>query len=109
MTMQDTSQATAAPTHMPRLLSLRRILMGGRIGDGDRFPRYLAFALLGGAMIWAPITGYLSTAPLSFKSNTSLILPGSGASASLNLNGIGQASSYADSAFSNSSVSPTET
>jgi uncharacterized protein involved in exopolysaccharide biosynthesis len=83
--------------------------MGGRIGDGDRFPRYLAFALLGGAMIWAPITGYLSTAPLSFKSNTSLILPGSGASASLNLNGIGQASSYADSAFSNNSVSPTET
>lgn len=60
-------------------------------------------------MIWAPITGYLRTAPLTFKSQTSLILPGSGASASMNLNGIGQASSYANSAFSSNSVSPTET
>lgn len=89
--------------------SLRRILAGGQISDMGRFPRYLAFAVLGGTMIWAPITGYLRTAPLSFKSHTSLILPGSGASASLNLNGIGQASSYANSAFSSNSVSPTET
>jgi uncharacterized protein involved in exopolysaccharide biosynthesis len=83
--------------------------MGGRIGDLGRFPRYLAFALIGGTLIWAPITGYLRTAPLTFKSGTSLILPGSGASASMNLNGIGQASSYANSAFSSNSVSPTET
>ena len=39
----------------------------------------------------------------------SLILPGSGASASVNLADIGQASSYANSAFSSNSVSPTET
>jgi len=109
MTLQDTM--TAPFVHAPRIrrLSLRRIVMGGRIGDLGRFPRYLAFALLGGALIWAPITGYLSTTPLSFKSSTSLILPGSGASASMNLNGIGQASSYANSAFSSNSVSPTET
>ena len=36
-------------------------------------------------------------------------LPGSGASASMNLNGIGQASSYANSAFASNAVSPTET
>lgn len=109
MTLQDTFPGPIAhPPKAPRP-SLRRILIGGRIGDLGRFPRYLAFAILGGTFIWAPITGYLRTAPLSFKSSTSLILPGSGASASLNLNGIGQASSYANSAFSSNSVSPTET
>lgn len=54
-------------------------------------PRYLAFALLGGTLIWAPITGYLRTAPLYFKSSISLILRWSGASASMNLSWIGQA------------------
>ncbi|MBT0956533.1 hypothetical protein IV417_03975 [Alphaproteobacteria bacterium KMM 3653] len=109
MTYQDT-QPSPLPAKRKRIrIPLRRILMGGQIGDLGRFPRYFALALLGGAMIWAPISGYLRTAPLSFKSHTSLILPGSGASASMNLNGIGQASSYANSAFSSNSVSPTET
>lgn len=109
MTLPDTTIATATLSRTRRRISLRRILVGGGIGDLGRIPRYLAFALLGGTLIWAPITGYLRTAPLSFKSQTSLILPGSGASASMNLNGIGQASSYANSAFSSNSVSPTET
>lgn len=109
MTLQESFQTQSAAPRRPRRLSFRRILMGGRIGDLGRFPRYLAFALIGGTLIWAPITGYLRTAPLTFKSGTSLILPGSGASASMNLNGIGQASSYANSAFSSNSVSPTET
>ena len=109
MTLQETFQHSPAAPRRARRLSLLRILMGGQISDLGRFPRYLAFALVGGTLIWAPITGYLRTAPLSFKSSTSLILPGSGASASMNLNGIGQASSYANSAFSSNSVSPTET
>ncbi|NKX40313.1 hypothetical protein HGG71_02390 [Rhodobacteraceae bacterium R_SAG2] len=108
MTFQDAA-SYAAPEVPKRRLSIRRILLGGRVSDLGRFPRYLAFAILGGAAIWAPITGYLRTAPLTFKSHASLILPGSGASASLNLSGIGQASSYANSAFSSNSVSPTET
>ncbi|SLN27242.1 GumC family protein [Pseudooctadecabacter jejudonensis] len=87
----------------------RRILMGGRVGDLRRMPRYVAVALLGTTLIWAPLLGYLKSAPLSFRSTTSLILPGSGASASMNLNGIGQASSYANSAFASNAVSPTET
>ncbi|APE42422.1 hypothetical protein BOO69_02565 [Sulfitobacter alexandrii] len=109
MTLQETFQPGLAAPRRARRISFRRILVGGRIGDLGRFPRYLAFALIGGTLIWAPITGYLRNAPLSFKSGTSLILPGSGASASMNLNGIGQASSYANSAFSSNSVSPTET
>ncbi|GGE62483.1 GumC family protein [Actibacterium pelagium] len=92
-----------------RQLRLSRILMGGRLTDAGRLPRYIALFALGSAAIWAPITGYLKTAPLKYSSHLSLILPGSGASASVNLNNIGQASSYANSAFSSNSISPTET
>lgn len=104
------THAIASPTRHPRIrFSIRRALRGGSLGDLGRFPRYLASFILGATLIWAPISGYLKTAPLSFKSHTSLILPGSGASASMNLNGIGQASSYANSAFASNAVSPTET
>ncbi|MBT9382263.1 hypothetical protein KM176_00185 [Pseudooceanicola sp. CBS1P-1] len=93
----------------PRQLSIWRLLGGGRPTDLLRMPRYLLLAGLGGAGIWMPITGYLKTAPLSYTSEMSLILPGSGAAASVNLANIGQASSSANSAFSSSSISPTET
>ncbi|UYV36406.1 hypothetical protein N4R57_15505 [Rhodobacteraceae bacterium D3-12] len=89
--------------------SVERIFLGGRLHDWGRLPRYAAFAALGGVLIWMPITGYLKSAPVVYKSHASLILPGSGASASMNLTGIGQASSYANSAFASNSVSPTET
>lgn len=109
--MTDQASWTHAPTQpaAPKRGRLRRALMGGALSDLGRLPRYVAFALLGGTLIWAPITGYLKTAPERYKSVASLILPGSGASASLNLNGIGQASSYASSAFASNAVSPTET
>ncbi|MFA3918350.1 GumC family protein [Ruegeria hyattellae] len=109
--MTDQASWTYAPTQpaAPKRSRLRRMLVGGALSDLGRLPRYVAFALLGGTLIWAPITGYLKTAPERYKSVASLILPGSGASASLNLNGIGQASSYANSAFASNAVSPTET
>lgn len=118
MTSPDKAQAAAhispirwiAICRRPlRTLGWRRILTGGRLSDTGRLPRYAAVFLLGASALWAPIMGYLATAQLKFSSHASLILPGSGASASVNLNGIGQASSYANSAFSNGSVSPTET
>ncbi|TMV93286.1 hypothetical protein FGG78_05930 [Thioclava sp. BHET1] len=89
--------------------SLRRALVGGSATDRSRLPRYVWIAALGVAGIWAPITGYLKTAAPSYSSHMSLILPGSGASASVNLADIGQASSYANSAFSSNAISPTET
>ncbi|WP_436399174.1 GumC family protein [Roseobacter sp. S98] len=92
-----------------RSLGWRRLIVGGRLSDAGRLPRYVAVFLLGASALWAPIAGYLATAPLQYTSHASLILPGSGASASVNLNNIGQASSYANSAFSNGSISPTET
>ena len=108
--MTTTAEINTIPhVNAPRRGYLRRIVMGGNLSDLGRLPRYFAFAVLGGALIWAPIIGYLKSAPLTYKSHTSLILPGSGASASMNLNGIGQASSYANSAFASNAVSPTET
>ncbi|MDV7144004.1 hypothetical protein R3X27_15050 [Tropicimonas sp. TH_r6] len=92
-----------------RSLTFARIFRGGRINDAGRLPRYLFLFLLGAVTLWAPIYGYLSTAPLRYTSSMSLILPGSGASASVNLDQIGQASSFANSPFASSSVSPTET
>ncbi|PPB80701.1 uncharacterized protein involved in exopolysaccharide biosynthesis [Albidovulum inexpectatum] len=92
-----------------RHLSLRRVLMGGRLGDGGRLPRYAAVFLLGVAAIWVPILTYLKTAPVRYTSSMSLILPGSGVSASVNLDDIGQATSYSNSAFASNAVSPTET
>ncbi|TQS70166.1 hypothetical protein ERN12_16150 [Rhodobacteraceae bacterium] len=89
--------------------SLRRVLVGGSAADTSRLPRYIWIAALGFATIWAPITGYLKTAAPRYASHMSLILPGSGASASVNLAEIGQASSFANSAFASNSISPTET
>lgn len=89
--------------------ALGRIVKGGKLGDLRRLPRYVATAVLGATLIWAPLLGYLKTAPLSYRSTTSMIMPGSGASESMNVNGIGQATSYANSAFASNAVSPTET
>ena len=103
----DTQTTVARPNGVKK--RVKRAFFGGRLGDLGRLPRYIGMLVLGGTLIWAPIMGYLATAPLSYKSYTSLILPGSGASASMNLNGIGQASSFASSPFASNAVSPTET
>ncbi len=88
MTSQTADTLSITQSAKPRRSFVRRALVGGGLSDLGRLPRYVAFAILGGTLIWAPITGYLKTTPLSYKSTTSLILPGSGGSASLNLNGI---------------------
>lgn len=109
------------PRHLPALkipalirrpilkITPARLLRGGRISDAGRLPRYIGIAAIGAVCIWTPITTYLSTAPLRYTSGLSLILPGSGASASVNLDRIGQASSFASSPYAHTSVSPTET
>ncbi|MCT8160096.1 GumC family protein [Pseudoruegeria sp. SHC-113] len=74
-----------------------------------RYTRYLVVFALFTAGVWVPIIGYLKSVPPTYTSQASLILPGAGVSASVNLDSIGQASSYASSAFASHSVSPTET
>ena len=86
-----------------------RVLRGGRLNDAGRLPRYALIFTLGAGALWAPITAYVTMTPASFTSEVSLILPGSGAQASVNLAEIGQASSSAASAFSSSRISPTQT
>ena len=91
------------------LPSPARVFRGGRMTDFGRLPRYALIFTLGSASVWTPITAYVTMTPPSFTSGVSLILPGSGAQASVNLTDIGQASSSAASAFSSSRISPTQT
>ena len=89
--------------------SLARIATGGRLDDAGRLPRYALIFALSATALWAPIFSYLRLTPETFVSDVSLILPGSGAQASVNLTDLGQASSSAASAFSSSRISPTQT
>lgn len=90
-------------------LTLRRFVFGGRIDDAGRLPRYGLLTFLGVAALWVPVVAYLQLAPIRYSSSVSLILPGSGASNSISLSEIGQASSFANSAYSSPSLSPTVT
>ena len=111
MVMQ--SNLPAYPSNADYLSRLDKILAKGRPGQPGylvkRVVRYTAVCLIWIALIWVPIIGYLSSAPPKYTSYMSLILPGAGVSSSVNMEGIGQASSYASSAFASNSVSPTQT
>lgn len=105
-----------AKWRLPRLrrlglseLSFKRLSLGGRIGDSGRLPRYTLILAFAAAAIWVPVVAYLKLAPKRYTSEVSLILPGAGASTSINLSEIGQASSSANSAYSSSTLSPTVT
>ena len=89
--------------------SLARLFKGGRVNDVGRLPRYALIFVLASAGLWTPIVAYLRLTPPTYTSDVSLILPGSGAQASVNLAELGQASSSAASAFSSTRVSPTQT
>jgi uncharacterized protein involved in exopolysaccharide biosynthesis len=60
------------------------------------------------AGIWALTAVYLVAMPRTYTSQFSLILPGSGAGSSINVESIGQAQSSSNSAFSSATLSPTE-
>lgn len=92
-----------------RNLRLWRVFAGGRIDDLGRLPRYVLFTVAVFGLLWGAIFSYLRFTPLSYTSEVSLILPGSGASNSITLDNIGQATSFANSAFSSPSISPTQT
>ncbi len=92
--------------HVP---DVSRVFRGGRVADFGRLPRYLLILGAAAGGIWTPISAYIRYTPPSFTSDVSLILPGSGAQASVNLAELGQASSSAASAFASSRVSPTQT
>jgi uncharacterized protein involved in exopolysaccharide biosynthesis len=84
----------------------RRLVRGGRL-EGRR-GRYLLTALLGMGVIWGAAIAYLKLAPKGYSSGFTLVLPGSGAGASINLESLGQATTTSSSAFSTPEQSPTE-
>lgn len=73
-----------------------------------RYRRYLAVMAVPLALIWIVALGFIAFAPDSYGSRMTLILPGTGVGASMNLESIGQASTNTSSAFSSPSLSPTE-
>lgn len=84
----------------------RRALRGGAMVG--RFRRYLVTFGLGTAVIWALAIAYIVLTPKSYSSDFTLILPGTGAGSSVNLENLGQASTMSASAFATPDVSPTE-
>jgi uncharacterized protein involved in exopolysaccharide biosynthesis len=74
----------------------------------SRHRRYFATASMWVLLVWALTFAYLLLAPNVYRSQFTLILPGSGAGSTLNVESIGQAQSAAASAFSSPTLSPTE-
>jgi len=74
----------------------------------QRHRRYLITAGSWVLAIWILTALYLALAPHQYRSKFTLILPGSGAGSTLNVESIGQAQSAAASAFASAKLSPTE-
>ena len=90
-------------------MSFSRFLRGGQIRDMGRLPRYEVIFATGMAALWIPILAYMFAAPKQYTSESTLILPGTGVSTSLNLSDIGQATTSANSAYSSTTLSPSVT
>lgn len=90
-----------------RLLRFWRVLRDG-LPSAGRYKRYIVSMAPVLAGIWLVTGAYLLLVPDTYRSEFSLILPGSGVGSSLNVESIGQAQGSANSAFSSSTLSPTE-
>lgn len=92
----------------PRRLLRLWVLVRDGLPSVGRYRRYI-MALAGPlALVWILALGYIAFAPDRFDSRMTLILPGTGVGASMNLESIGQATTNTSSAFSSPSLSPTE-
>ncbi len=89
------------------LLRVARLVRDG-LPSAGRYRRYAALLIPALALIWLATGAYLALAPPRYTSHFTLILPGSGAGGTLNVESIGQAQSTASSAFSSPTLSPTE-
>ncbi|MXO66346.1 GumC family protein [Altericroceibacterium endophyticum] len=96
-----------ADTKPRRLVRLWWLVRDGLPAMG-RYRRYFIALAAPLAAIWILTGAYLALVPDRYDSRMTLILPGSGSGGSLNLESIGQASASTSSAFSSSTLSPTE-
>jgi uncharacterized protein involved in exopolysaccharide biosynthesis len=92
----------------PRLLLRAWTVLRDGLPSRGRYGRYLKMILPPLLGIWGATAAYLMFAPIVYESNFTLILPGSGAGGTLNVESIGQAQSTSTSAFSSPTLSPTE-
>ena len=99
---------SAAQPPAPRLLLRLWMLARDGFPSVGRYRRYITAIAVPVALVWVLALGYLALAPEKFDSRMTLILPGTGVGASMNLESIGQATTNTSSAFASSSLSPTE-
>lgn len=95
------------PSPERRLMRFWRVVRNGLPTSG-RYKRYVVSMAPALAAIWLATGAYLLLVPDTYRSEFSLILPGSGSGSSLNVESIGQAQGSANSAFSSTTLSPTE-
>ncbi|MEO0591466.1 MAG: hypothetical protein AAFZ11_13040 [Pseudomonadota bacterium] len=110
-TRERASDRSGTGAHKPsseRLMLRAWAIMRDGLPSVGRYRRYIAAMAGPLALIWALALGYIAFAPDRYDSQMSLILPGTGVGASMNLESIGQASTNTSSAFSSPSLSPTE-
>jgi uncharacterized protein involved in exopolysaccharide biosynthesis len=85
---------------------LRRLRGGGPMET--RKQRYIATGVIGCVVIWSVSLAYLEFSPRNYTAGFVFVLPGTGASSSLDLATLGQATSTSSSPFSSAEMSPTE-
>lgn len=92
----------------PRLLKRAWVYVRDGLPSPGRYKRYVVAMAPALLTVWTATGAYLLLAPRSYTSHFTLILPGSGVGSTLNVESIGQAQSSAASAFSSTTLSPTE-
>lgn len=92
----------------PRLMTRMWVLVRDGLPSIGRYRRYFAAMIGPLTLVWVLAIAFIALAPDRYDSRMTLILPGTGVGASMNLESIGQASTNTSSAFSSPSLSPTE-
>jgi uncharacterized protein involved in exopolysaccharide biosynthesis len=103
---RDGGGAGTTATDQPRRSLFARLI--GGFGRQGRLTRYILLLLAGFIVFFGLGGAYYVTTPRSYVSGFTLILPGSGAGASVNLESLGQTNTSSASAYSNPSLSPTQ-
>ncbi|TQV73784.1 hypothetical protein FLL45_13015 [Aliikangiella marina] len=98
----NSQQAKSDESQLPMF---KRVLLWSPVNP-NRWPRYTLVGLGLIGIVWFLAISYIVVAPPTYRSEWTLVLPGKGAGANVNLVDIGQTSTSAASPYSNSSTSP---
>ncbi len=96
-------------THQGQLLWIKRALVdGSSLSHQDRKRLYIKVACASLMLIWLMVASVVMFTPASYTSKWTLILPGAGAGALVNLESIGQATSSTSSPYLSAAIDPRE-